>query len=149
MATAFRFDTVRAMPLAALNRITGEVEVVTKGGKVMQGKLDPKALAHVRSYLRLRPETNSPAMFTDTGRALSYWGGRMIWRRIQRRSGVRRLGSHLIRHSFGQGMARAGAAIADIQDVLGHESDKMARYYAGEARKFAAANLMSKYSLAD
>ena len=72
----------------------------------------------------------------------------MIWRRIQRRSGVKRLGSHLIRHSFGQGMARAGASIADIQDVLGHESDKMARHYAGEARKFAAANLMTKYSLA-
>ena len=45
-------------------------------------------------------------------------------------------------------MARAGASIADVQDVLGHESDKMARHYAGEARKFAAAELMSKYSLA-
>jgi hypothetical protein len=32
--------------------------------------------------------------------------------------------------------------------VLGHESDKMARHHAGEARKFAAANLMTKYSLA-
>ena len=149
MATAFRFDTVRAMPLAALNRINGEVEVVTKGGKVMQGKIDAKALGYVRSYLRLRPETGSTALFvTDTGRPLSYWGGRMIWRRIQRRSGVKRLGSHLIRHSYGQGMARDGASIADIQDVLGHESDKMARHYAGEARKFAAANLMTKYSLA-
>ncbi len=149
MATAFRFDTLRAMPLAALNRITGEVDVVTKGGKVMQGKIDPKALGQVRSYLRLRPETDSAALFvTETGRAISYWGGRMIWGRIQMRSGVKRLGSHLIRHSYGQGMARAGASIADIQDVLGHESDKMARHYAGEARKFAAANLMTKYSLA-
>ena len=45
-------------------------------------------------------------------------------------------------------MASAGASIADIQDMLGHESDKMARHYAGEARKFAAAKLMAKYSLA-
>jgi hypothetical protein len=45
-------------------------------------------------------------------------------------------------------MARAGASIADIQDELGHESDKIARHNAGEARKFAAANLMTKYSLA-
>jgi integrase len=59
----------------------------------------------------------------------------MIWRRIQKRSGVKRLGSHLIRHSSGQGMARAGALIADIQDVLDHESDKMARHYPGEGRK--------------
>jgi hypothetical protein len=40
-------------------------------------------------------------------------------------------------------MARAVASIADIQDVLGHESDKMTRHYAGEARKFAAAELMT------
>jgi len=33
-------------------------------------------------------------------------------------------------------------------DVLGDESDKMARHYAGEARKFAAATLMTKYSRA-
>jgi len=45
-------------------------------------------------------------------------------------------------------MARAGALIADTQDVLGHESDKMARNYAGEAPKFAAANLTTRYSLA-
>jgi hypothetical protein len=37
-------------------------------------------------------------------------------------------------------MAHAGASIANIRAVLGHESDKMARHYAGEARKFAAAN---------
>ena len=107
----FRFDTVRAMPLAVLNRITGEF--VTKGGKVMQGK-------------RSTPRRLATSAATR----------------------VKRLGSHLIRHSFEQGMARAGASIAEIQDVLGHESDKMARHYAGEARKVAAANLMTKYSLA-
>ncbi|HEY3059285.1 MAG TPA: tyrosine-type recombinase/integrase [Chloroflexota bacterium] len=66
---------------------------------------------------------------------------------IQKRSGVKRLGSHLV-HSYAQNMARKGAPVADIQDVLGHESDKMARHYAGEARKFATADLMAKCSLA-
>jgi hypothetical protein len=42
-------------------------------------------------------------------------------------SGRQTLGSYLVRHSFGPGMARAGASIADIQDVLGHELDKMAQ----------------------
>jgi integrase len=63
-------------------------------------------------------------------------------------SGVKRLGSHLVRHTFAQTMGRKGAPIADIQDVLGHTSDKRARHYAGEARKVAAAELMAKYSLA-
>ena len=32
-----------------------------------------------------------------------------------------------------------GATITDIQDVLGHESDRMARHYVGGARTLAAA----------
>jgi integrase len=128
--------------LAALNRISGQFEVLTKGGKVMHGKIDPKALAYVRTYLRLRPERDSPALFlTDAGKAMSYDGGRMIWRCIQKRSGVKRLGSHLIRHSFGHGMARGGASIADIQEVLGHESDKMPWHYAGDAQVWRAHRL--------
>jgi len=94
MATAFRFDTVRAMPLASLNRMSGEVDVITKGGEVMQGRIDSKALARVRTYLRMRPDTDSPALFvTDAGKAISYNGGRMIWPCIQKRSGVKRLGA--------------------------------------------------------
>jgi integrase len=113
-------------------------------------RLDPNAMAHVRAYLRLRPVTNSPQLFvTEKGNGLTYWGGgRMIWRRIQRRSGVKRLGGHLVRHTFAQTMARKGAPIADIQDVLGHTSDKMARHYAGEARKAAAAEPIATHSLA-
>ena len=110
----------------------------------------------MRRYLSLRPETDDPKLFvTETGKGLSYWGGRMIWRRVQRHSGVKRLGSHLVRHSIAQHMARGdesrglpAASITEIQDMLGHSSDKMARHYAGEARKRAAAELMTKYSLA-
>ena len=156
LATAFRFDTVRSMPMAALNRLTGQVTVTTKGGKVMHGKIDPRGMVHVRAYLAVRPKTDSDALFvTGAGKPLSYWGGRMIWRRIQKRSGVKRLGSHAIRHTFAQRMALGDptrglppAPLADIQDVLGHESDAMARHYAGDARKLAAADTMARYSLA-
>ena len=67
------------MRLAALDRVSGRVEAITKGGKEMKGRLDPNAMAHVHAYLRLRPETNSPQLFvTEEGNGLSYWGGRMI-----------------------------------------------------------------------
>ena len=46
------------------------------------------------------------------------------------------------------GMTRAGSSGRDIQDVLGQESDKMARHYAGDARRKQAATIMEKYSLA-
>jgi hypothetical protein len=45
-------------------------------------------------------------------------------------------------------MARQGTSISETQDVLGHESDKMARHYAGDARRTQAATIMEKYSLA-
>src|SRR5919198_4744647 len=100
-----RFDTIRATPLAPLDRISGRVEVMTKGGMVMQGKVDAKGMADVRAHLGLHPQTDSPALFvTDVGKALTYWDGRQIWRCIQQRSGVRRLGSHLIRHTDGKNM---------------------------------------------
>ena len=170
MATAFRYDTVLAMPLAALDKVSGKITVETKGGKVMHGRIDPKAMAHVRKYLQLRSrlDTECPALFVaevdgaangrkggcrvcgghGPGHALSYHGGRMVWRRMQVRSGVDNLGPHWIRHTYAQSMARRGAPMADIQDVLGHSSDKMARHYAGEARQIEAANLMAKYRLA-
>ena len=120
MATAFRFYTVISMPLTAYKRLTGEITVITKGGKVMHGRLDQKGMARMRAYLNIRPETDSEALFvTDAGEPSSYGRGRMIWRRMQQRSGVNRLGSHLIRHSYAQKMARRGAPIADIQGCAG------------------------------
>jgi hypothetical protein len=42
-----------------------------KGGKLMQGKIDPNALAYVRSHMALRPRTDSPALFvSETGKAI-------------------------------------------------------------------------------
>jgi hypothetical protein len=38
----------------------GKVIVETKGGKLHHGKLDPKAMGHVRRSLRIRPETVVP-----------------------------------------------------------------------------------------
>ena len=103
----------------------------------------------MRAYLNIRPDTDSDALCViDAGKSISYDGGRMIWCRMQKRSGVKRLWSHLVRHSYAQNVARKGAPIADIQDVLDRDSDKMARHYAGEARKFEAAEQRSKYRLA-
>jgi hypothetical protein len=57
-------------------------------------------MAHVRACLRLGPETTSPQLFVaEEGIGLSYWGGRMIWRRIRQRSRVKRLGSHVVRRT--------------------------------------------------
>jgi site-specific recombinase XerD len=149
MATAFRLSTVMKIEILNLNRVSGLVRVTVKGDKTQLGKLDPAALAHVRAYQRLRPESDSPLLFVqDNGKPLTKGGTNMIWRRIKRRSGVKRLGSHLIRYTVVQNAARNGATIAECQGILGHESDKMARHYVGDAHKVAEAETMAKYSMA-
>jgi hypothetical protein len=46
----------------------------------MQGNIDPKALGHVRRYVRLGLVTDSPVLLvTETGKAITYWGGRITW----------------------------------------------------------------------
>jgi site-specific recombinase XerD len=149
MATAFRLDTVMRIQVGALNRISGLVTVTAKGDKEQLGKLDSAGLAHVRRYMQLRPETDCRFLFVqDNGKPLTYGGACEIWRRLKKRSGVKRLGSHLIRYTVVQNAARNGATIAEIQGILGHESDKMSRHYVGDAHKAAEAETMAKYSMA-
>lgn len=57
----------------------------------MHGRLDQKGMARMRAYLNIRPDTDSEALFvTDAGEPISFGGGRMIWRRMQKLSGVKR-----------------------------------------------------------
>ena len=74
----------------SMSRRRCTTEVVTKGGKVMQGKIDPKGAWSRPQQPALAPRDDSPALLvTEAGKAISYWGARMIWRRIQKRSGVK------------------------------------------------------------
>ena len=57
---------------------------------------------------------------------------------IQQRSGVKRLGGPLIRHTYGHNMAHQGASISEIQTSWGHESDKMARHHPKSDRSTSA-----------
>ena len=52
-----------------------------------------------------------------------------------RQSHVKRLGSLSFATPTTRTWRTEGASISDIRDALGHESDKMARHHAGEARK--------------
>jgi hypothetical protein len=123
MATAFRFDTLIVAPLAALNKITGDVILQTKGRKLQRGQVETKAMVYIRKYLQLRPKwVECSALFVSlkdgnvarknrkrepcrvcgvfgSGHALSYDGGHQVWKRIQRRSSMERehFGPHLIR----------------------------------------------------
>jgi site-specific recombinase XerD len=84
---------------------------------------------------------------TDYGKPLSYWGAQSVFRRLKSRSGVTRLHAHLCRHTMAQNALLKGAGRAEVQDILGHKTDAMARKYAGAVRQFVAAQNMARYSV--
>ncbi len=121
------------MPLAGLNLITREVEVVTKGGKVTQDKINPKTLGPVRSYLRLPRHGLAGGVRHRDGQ-----GDQLLGRPHDLAAHPEALG----RQSPGQPSdppllwprdGTCGSIDRYIQNMLGHESDKMARHYAREA----------------
>jgi site-specific recombinase XerD len=86
MATGLRFKEVLELPLDCLDRISGEITVVAKGGKQRPARISPRAMKYVREYLRVRPRTDSGRLWlTDRGQPLTCTGGQTVFRRLKKR----------------------------------------------------------------
>ena len=147
MATGLRFKEVLELPLTRLDRISGEITVVAKGGKQRPARISPRAMKYVREYLRIRPRTASDRLWlTDRGQPLTYTAGQTIFRRLKKRSGIARLRSHLLRHGFAQAALAKGAHPGMVQEMLGHSTPTMTRRYLGWAKQEEAARQMPEFS---
>jgi integrase/recombinase XerD len=149
LSTGLRFrSVVEEMTVSGLDRVSGEFAVSVKGGRVQLCKLSPGALKDLRRYLVVRGQVATDRLWvTDAGAPLTYWGAQAMIRRLQRRSGVKRFHAHLCRHMVAQNALLKGAGRAEVQDILGHATDAMARRYAGTARQVVAAQNMAKYAV--
>ncbi len=147
-ATGLRRSAVRTLGASSYDRISGGFQVWEKGDVERLARLSPKANKAVREYVARRPRhaTTEQLWVTAEGEPLSDGGFGMILRRAKRRSGMGRLHAHLFRHSIAQRAARAGAKAGEIQTLLGHRTQVMARRYAGEALNAQGAELMVQYS---
>jgi site-specific recombinase XerD len=147
MATGLRFKEVLELPLDRLDRISGEITVLAKGGKQRPAKISPRAMKYVREYLRVRPRASSDRLWlTDRGQPLTYTGGQTIFRRLKKRSGIGRIRSHLLRHGFAQAALAKGAHPGMVQEMLGHSTPTMTRRYLGWAKQEEAARQMPDYA---
>jgi site-specific recombinase XerD len=149
LSTGLRFRSViEEMTVSGLDRISGEFAVSVKGGGVQLCKLSPGALKDVKRYLLVRGNLATDALWvSDLGKPLTYWGAQSLFRRLKFRSGVTRLHAHLCRHTVAQHALLKGAGRAEVQDILGHKTDAMARKYAGTVRQVVAAQNMARYSV--
>jgi integrase/recombinase XerD len=148
MATGLRRNAVRLLPLSSYDRVSGEFTVEEKGHVVRLGRLGERAKKYMRAYLARRPERarTDQLWVTERGTGLTNSGLEMVMRRAKKRSGITRVNAHLFRHGIAQRAADLGAAVGEIQTLLGHATPAMARRYAGQALNRQGAQLMVEYS---
>ncbi len=104
--------------------------VTRKGGRRQAMALPPRAVAAVEGYLAGRD--TGPLVATASGRPLDRHG---VWRLVRRLAGralphlADRLHPHDLRHTCATLALDAGAALRDVQDLLGHADPRTTRRY--------------------
>ena len=117
---------------------TGRIFIRGKGKKERFGYLTPRAKKHLKNYLEVRGEADSPYLFIPyRGKNVHNKDKKISPTYLQRKIKKYRellginlpISCHSIRHAFATYLAESGANPAAIQILLGHESlDTTTRY---------------------
>ena len=151
--TGLRCSELLNMELEDINIEGGYLKVMGKGGKervVPFGASAQKAL--LRYSLHFRPEPFHPTVnnffLTLDGRPLTRESVKMIFKRLAKKSKVRRLHPHLCRHTFSTNYLINGGDVFSLQQILGHTTLEMVRRYVNLASTHVAVQ-HRKYSPMD
>lgn len=112
----------------------GYLKVMGKGSKeriVPIGGLAQKVLQRYVFHFRPEPLSNEEdrLFLTLEGKSMSANAVKLVFARLARKSGVKRLHVHLCRHTFATDYLINGGDIFSLQQILGHTSLEMVRRY--------------------
>jgi integrase/recombinase XerC len=133
-SSGLRLSELAGLNLEAIDRRSGEVRVLGKGGKERILPVGRRALAALTQWLQVRStlaHENEPALY------VSRRGERLSNRSIQsrlRRWGVKngadqKLHPHLLRHSFASHMLESSGDLRAVQELLGHADISTTQIY--------------------
>lgn len=132
-ATGCRLAEMQRLDISDVDFGDKSTQVIGKGNKERQVFFSPKALFHLRKYLKERSDT-CPALIVTQRRPYRRLGRRSIQRDIgviAGRSGIQKpISPHVLRHTFATLMHNNGATLAAIQRMLGHSSPATTQRYA-------------------
>lgn len=137
---------------------TGKVFIKGKGKKERFVYLTPRAQKHLKDYIELRGENDSPYLFVpSTGRNIHNKDRKISPNYLQEKVkkyrellGINlRLSCHSIRHAFATYLAEKGANPAAIQILLGHESLDTTTRYINTSDKYAESTHRKFHPLKD
>jgi len=132
--TGIRCSELAELKLEDINIESGYLKVMGKGGKeriVPFGVAAQRALWRYRSHFRrdpLYPNINN-FFLTLEGLPLNRDSIKLIFQRLAKKCGVKRIHPHLCRHTFATNYLINGGDVFSLQQILGHTSLEMVRRY--------------------
>jgi integrase/recombinase XerC len=120
------------------------VQVIGKGNKERIVPVGSHGLKAIREYLRLRNEdisaqsTQRRPVFLNAraGERLSTRGMHLLIVQAARKAGInRKIGPHVIRHTFATHLLDAGCDLRSVQEMLGHKNLSTTQIYAHVTRE--------------
>ncbi len=134
--TGLRASEILTMKMsdARIEDTTGTLLVMGKGGRQRVVPIDPHTQRTLVQYKRKeRPTPAHPSIdeffLTRSGEAMTPATLRLLFDRLRRRAGLRRLHPHLLRHTFATHYLENGGDLFSLQLILGHSSLEMVRRY--------------------
>lgn len=125
---------------------SGRIFIKGKGKKERFVYLTPRAQKHIKKYLEVRGETDSPFLFIPyRGRNVNVKTKKISPNYLEEKVKKYRellginipLSCHSIRHAFATYLAESGASPAAIQILLGHESLDTTTRYVHASQRYA------------
>ena len=125
---------VTRLRLSSIDWEHGAITVpAAKGGRGRVLPLPSHVASALRDYLQIRPQTDHEFLFvgigTLAGRAVTTATVSSAVRRACKRCGLKRAGTHRLRHAFATRLMRRGANLKEIADLLGHRLLKTTNVY--------------------
>jgi site-specific recombinase XerD len=98
-----------------------------KGGRSREVALSPEAVRALKAHRHLRGEL---VFCTSDGRMLKKNECKHPLWRACKQAGLRRIGWHVLRHTFASHLVMRGAPLKAVQELLGHAAIDMTMRYA-------------------
>ena len=132
--TGLRASEIAGVTLGQLNLQAGLVKVMGKGAKeriVPIGKFVQATLRHYIDKVRPKPlDTGIDNLFlTSDGKPITANSIKLMFTKLAKHSGVKRLHAHLCRHTFATSYLMNGGDIFSLRGILGHTTFEMVNHY--------------------
>jgi len=132
--TGLRASETAGIILSNLNLVDGYIKVMGKGSKERIVPIGKYIQMTLWTYIdKVRPEPISPdcnnLFLTQGGKLITVNTVKLLFSRLAKRSGVKRLHAHLCRHTFAINYLMNGGDIFSLREILGHTTLDMVNHY--------------------